>query len=200
MKKFELKETRIPNLFYTEVVNQTNQEIPEHVVEWCYDSLFMTMAHYCEIRKSKEEKVALVIRDLKDNFKIGFIVEYIPGENEETDDKGNWAVTLTFDEEDTKDAKKYYGTDQTFTYLLSATVREMHGFKYTQGDTVPKLIEIMADLLINWLDEQARPGEEVVIEIPGYFMASVITEGDKKIKGIVPGENLKNVIKNDSVL
>lgn len=200
MKKFELAETRIPNLFYTEMLQKSSIQIDESVVPDCYDSLFMAMAHYCDIRKSKEEKVALIIRDLKNNFKIALAVEYIPGENEETEDKGNWAITLTFDEKDVEDAKKFYSTDSAFVYLLSNTTKEMHGFRYAQGETVPVIIEVLIELLIKWLDEEAKVGEEVVLELPGYFIAQVEVDGDKKIKGITPGENIKNVVKEDLAL
>ena len=200
MKKFELKETRIPNLFYTEMLQKSSMDIPENVVDQCYDSLFMTMAQYCDLRKSKEEKIALIIRDLKNNFKIAFVVEYVPGDNEEVEDKGNWAITLTFDEEDVKDAKKFYSTDSAFTYLLSKVTRELHGFRFSQGEVVPRIIELLIELLIKWLDEEAKSDEEVVLELPGYFIAQASVDGDRIVKGITPGENLKNVVKNDNDL
>jgi len=201
MKKFELMETRIPNLFFTEMYQKASQEIPESVVPKCYDSFFTAMARYCEMHKSKEDKTALIIRDLKNNFKMAMIVSYHDGKNDETDDKGNWSVVLTFDEADIADAtKKVFSTDAGFLYNLSSVTREMHGFKYALGETVPKIIELLVDLLIQWLNEEAKVGEEVVLELPGYFIAQVEVDGDKKILGITPGENLKNIIKGDTEL
>lgn len=200
MKTFNLNETRIPNLFYTEMLQKSAVEIREDVVGKCYEGLFMTMARYCELRKTKEEKISLVVRDLKNNFKLALIVNYVPGENEETEDKGNWAIVLTFDELDIENTKKYYTTDSAFTYLLSSVTREMHGFKFADGKLVPTIIELLVELLIKWLDEEARPDEEVVLELPGYFIAQVVIEGDKIIKGITPGENIKNIAKGDSEL
>lgn len=200
MKTFNLEETRIPNLFYTEMYQKENQEIGEHMVPKCYDSLFMAMARFLAFKKTKDNKVAIIVRDLKNNFKMAMVIEYHKGENEETQDKGNWSIILTFDPADVESATKYYTTDSDFNYMLATVTREMHGFKYSQGQTVPKIVELLVELLINWLNEEARPGEEVVLELPGYFVAQVEVDGDKKILGITPGENIKNVVKGDMEL
>lgn len=200
MKKFELKETRIPGLFSTEILQKTSLDIPEYEVEKCYNSLFMAMAHYCAMNKSKDTKIALIIRDLKNNFKMAFVVQFIPGDNEEVDNKGNWAITLSLDEKEVEDAKKYYTTDSGFVYLLSKTTRDMYGFRYAQGEVVPKIIELLIDFLLKWMDEEAKPGEDVEIDLPGFLIAQASVDGDKIIKGITPGENLKNAVKNDNAL
>ena len=200
MKKFELKETRIPGLFYEELLQKTSLEIPEANVPQCYAALFVAMAKYCDMKKTKENKIALIIRDLKNNFKIALVVEFMPGDNEEVEGKGNWAITLTFDEKDTDNAQKLFCTDSSFTYLLSQTTREMYGFRFAQGETVPKIIEMLAEFIIEWLDTEAKPGEDVELELPGYFIAQATVEGDNIVKGITPGENLKNIVKNDNAL
>lgn len=200
MKTFNLSETRIPNLFYTEMYQKASQEIPENVVPQCYDSFFMSMANFCAMRKNKDKKIALIVRDLKNNFKMAMVVAFEEGKEEDTDNKGNWNVVITLDEKDVEDAEKYYTTDSQFSYTLATTTRDMHGFRYSQGEMVPKIIELIVELLLQWLEEEAKSGEEVVLELPGYFNAKVVVEGDKKIKGITPGENIKNVVKGDSEL
>lgn len=199
MKKFELNETRIPNLFYTEMYQKSSIDIPENLVPKCYDSLFMAMARFCEMKRRKEDKrVAFIVRDLKNNFKMAMITEYHESTDEETDDKGNWSVVLTFDPEDLKDVSlQIYSTDNQFIGLLSNVTREMHGFQYSMATSVPSIIELLIELIIQWLNEEAKAGEEVVLELPGYFIAQVVVEGDKKILGITPGENIKNVVKGD---
>ena len=199
MKKFELNETRIPNLFYTEMYQKSSIDIPEALVPKCYDSLFMAMARFCEMKKRKEDKkIAFIVRDLKDNFKLGMVVEYHEGTDEETDEKGNWSVVLTFDPEDVKGSTlQIYSTDSQFIGFLSNVTREMHGFQYSLATSVPAIIELLIELVIQWLNEEAKAGEEVVLELPGYFVAQVVVDGDKKVLGITPGENIKNVVKGD---
>ena len=63
-----------------------------------------------------------------------------------------------------------------------------------------KLCNIAINNIIKWLDTNASEEEDVNVELKGIFTASVEVEGGKKVMGIVPGETIKQAIKDDSAL
>jgi hypothetical protein len=51
-----------------------------------------------------------------------------------------------------------------------------------------------------WLDENAKEGEETVIECPGLFQARVGIEGGEKVFAIEADGEIKNIIKDDAAI
>ena len=51
-----------------------------------------------------------------------------------------------------------------------------------------------------FLDANADETEEVELVLRGIFTASVVYEDGKKVMSLVPGECIKQVIKNDSAI
>ena len=56
------------------------------------------------------------------------------------------------------------------------------------------------DEIVKFLDKNASETEDVEVELRGIFTASVAVENGTKIMSIVPGEYIKQIIKNDSAL
>ena len=46
----------------------------------------------------------------------------------------------------------------------------------------------------------AKEGEEVNLELPGYFVASVVIDGGEKVMSLVPDGAMKRLIKDDAAL
>ena len=56
------------------------------------------------------------------------------------------------------------------------------------------------DEITKFLDKNASETEEVEVTLRGLFTASVAVENGVKVMSIVPGEYIKQIIKNDSAL
>jgi hypothetical protein len=68
---------------------------------------------------------------------------------------------------------------------------------------VSAITEINRYLLVQikkWLDENAKEGEEVGVEEPGIFQASVVVENGEKVFSLVPEGEIKKLIKDDSAI
>ena len=59
---------------------------------------------------------------------------------------------------------------------------------------------LVVDTLVQVLDREAKDGEVVDVELPGYFTASVSVEGGEKVFALTPDGHQKEIIKDDSVL
>jgi hypothetical protein len=56
------------------------------------------------------------------------------------------------------------------------------------------------DQIHKWLDENAKEGEEVSIELDGTFQARVAIEGGEKVFAIEPAGEIKMLIKDDTAI
>ncbi len=191
-------ETSIAAKFSQDIKNLGADLDPQYA-HFPFDSLFMAVSDFLGLVKSKDVKTALVVSDLKGNFKFGAIVAYHANENEEI--PGNWSFEFTLNEEDVpKDAKVYSHIDTQFLRVLATTAKDLHSFRFTSAELVPEIMVLTIDTLKSWLDLNATDGEEKVIEMPGFFTASVAIENGEKIFSITPDGNLKRLVKGDSDL
>ena len=56
------------------------------------------------------------------------------------------------------------------------------------------------NVLVQWLDTNAKEDETVELVHPGVFTAVVAVENGTKVMSIVPGEIIKQMIKSDNIL
>jgi len=169
-----------------------------------YDILFTSFSQFLGDAKSKEHKTAVVLEDLKGNFKIAGIVEYHPAEEDAKEaneaGKGNWSLVFTFDEADTKDCKIFKTNDNYVQRFIADRAYEEHAYIFDGGYMYMQDTLIQAaDVLKLWLDKNANT-EDNVLEIGNLVTANISIEGDKKYYGIVASETLKQYIKDDASL
>lgn len=189
-------ETTISAKFAQDIRN-LDVELQPQYAHYLFDSLFMSVADFLGLVKSKDVKTALIISDLKGNFRFGAFIAYHPNENEDV--PGNWSFEMSFDEEDIpKDAKVYTSTDTQFLRVLANTAKDLHSFRYSAPETVPEIMVLVIDTLKNWLDANAAEGEEKTIELPGFFTAAVAIEKGEKIFSVTPDGNIKRLAKGDA--
>jgi len=191
-------ETSISAKFSQDITN-LGVDIQPQYTHYLFDSLFMAVSDFLGIVKSKDVKTALVIADLKGNFRFAALVGYHPNENE--DIPGNWSFEFTFNENDIdKNVKVYNSTDTQFLRVLATCAKDLHNFRYASPELVPDVLVLIIDTLKSWLDLNAVEGEEKTIELPGFFTASVAIENGEKIFSVTPDGNLKRLVKGDAEL
>ena len=157
-------------------------------------------------KKAKtDEATALILSDVMGNFKYGGIVEY--HENiENPEEPGNWSYVTTFNEQDIinlekkKTVNKILYSGSLFTEIFNTVSYDIGSIEWEKESYMTDGCMLVIDSLLQILDSEAKPGEVVDIEMPGYFKASVAIEDDEKIFSITPDGNMKNIIKSDIMI
>jgi len=183
-------ESTIP-MIYAQKMGEADLDWDANWTRKIYEVVVTGISDFLALAKSKNNKVAVAVRDLKGNFLMGAIVEYHSNENE--DMPGNWSYEFSFDEKDLEGATVYLTTDTQFQKQLSATA-------YKMEIHIETIIELCVSILKQWLDMNAKEAEEVNIELIGYFVASVAIENGEKVIAIIPDGAMKRLIKDDAAL
>lgn len=182
--------------------NFSDDDRPERIVK----AFFASTASYLSKNKiaNTQEAVALILTDPSGNFKFAGIVEY--HENENPDEPGNWSYVTTFNEDDvtnlekSKSVKKLlYGSDP-FKTVFDKVAYDVAGVSFEHDSYMYDACLLVIDTLTQVLDREAKIGEVVDIDMPGYFTASVAVEDDVKVMAITPDGHMKAIIKDDSSL
>lgn len=177
---------------------------PERIAK----SFFAAVAAYLsKVKVSKtDEAVALVLTDTAGTFRFAGIVEYY--ENKENEEEpGNWSFVMTFNEQDLtdlekkKEVKKYLCSGPGAFYdVFVKTAYDVGSLQFQHSSYLHDAFILVIDTLLQVLDSEAKVGEVIDIEMPGYFTASVSVEGDEKVFAITPDGHLKAIIKDDVAL
>lgn len=145
---------------------------------------------------------ALILQDMTGHFKYAGIVEYHEN-TENPEEPGNWSYVTTFNESDITDLEKkktvvkhFYG-GALFTTTFSKVSYDVGSIEWTSESYMYDGCMYVIDCLLQVLDSEAKLGEVVDIEMPGYFKASVAVENDEKIFSITPDGHMKEIIKSD---
>lgn len=176
---------------------------PERIVKAFFAS---SAAYLSKVKVSKaDEAVALVLTDVTGNFKFAGIVEY--HENKDNpDEPGNWSYVMTFDSktletlEKSKNVKKLLYSSDAFKGVFDKVAYDVACIQFQHQTYMFDACLLVIDTLLQVLDREAKEGEIVDIELPGYFAASVSVEDGEKVFAITPDGHMKQVIKDDTAL
>lgn len=197
MAEFKFKETGIPTQ-YGESLKDFGLSFEPSNVPYMFDILITSMSDFLGLTKNKTNKTSLAIKDLKGNLLLAGIVAYHPNEDEEM--PGNWSYEMTFNEDDIKDTNIYLASDPQFKTVYGRVAYDLHGIEIPNAMHLQPLMNSTASTLKDWLDANAKEGEEVSVTLAGYFVASVEIEKGEKVFSIVPDGAMKRLIKDDSAL
>lgn len=166
-----------------------------------YKVLISSIPSFLFAKKSKDAgKVGLKIEDPKGNTTIGGIVTYHKPDGED-DDKGNWSLEFTFDNDDLADISSIYESSSSeFVQVYERLASEIfHGSFLTPQWATTIFTECVVTLK-EVLKANAVEGKIFEIVEDGYFIASSTIEGGEVIYAIVPGDMMKTIVKDDSAL
>ena len=116
---------------------------------------------------------------------------------------GNYSFVLTVNDEDLKDIKegnKYGVSDNKFIQTVGSVAYELHGVRFMQPQYSVIMFRSVIQTMLEWLDTNAKDGEELSIELDGYFIATIGVEDGEKIISITPDGALKRKVKDDAGL
>lgn len=195
-----LENSGVPEMYKIALrANSMNWDEPDTIN--LYDIVFTSFSKFLGDAKSKENKTAVVLEDLKGNFKLAGIVEYHEAEEKDGEaGDGNWSLAFTFDEEDTKDCKVYKASDNYVQRFIADIAYDKYGYTFEGGYIyIQDLLLQAVDVVKLWLDKNAK-AEDNILEVGNLFTASIAIESDVKYYGITASETLKQYVKDDAAL
>lgn len=201
-KVFEFGETSIPEQFCIDLKDNFGILWVNSRAADFYRTVFASIADTLKIHQSKNSpRIGLTMKDDKGHFKLGAILNYQKPEEDSEEDSGNWYLEFTLDEADMTDLD--ISTDTHSDIFVRCAAEEASNICYGRFRSVEimyNMYNCAIDNIIKFLDVNASEAEEVEVSLRGIFTASVAIEGGKKIMSIVPGEYIKQIVKNDSAL
>lgn len=186
---------------YSQTVQNKEAEwtLPPTVGLKIIESLMVSIPELLAERLKTHTKAAVVIRDLSDVLILGAIAERHDSEDPNT--PGNYSYVMTTLEEDLKEVEDITDiTDPKFIEVAIRVADREHNMDFKLEAYSITLFRIAASTLVQWLDTNAREGEKVTLEHPGYFDAEVGVEDGEKIISIVPSGEMKQKLKSDSTM
>ena len=192
----EFMSTNLPHNISHGLYHDLSYDVADiHVEKLFYTLMFGASAILNDI-KSKEAPSVLLINTIKAKTVAAAIVEYF----DNGDKPGNWSLRWTFDPEDipeTTATKMDLLNPHTQSYF-----RTVAGEKYKMGfhdsTAIVVLLTYCIEQLYKWLDENAKEGETVEIDLDGIFNAKVEIVDGVKVFALDPAGEVKTIIKDDA--
>ena len=167
-----------------------------------YRTLFSAIADTLKHNQSKEAgRIGMIMKDDKGHFKLGAILTYKKPEEDSEEDTGNWYLEFTLDPEDMTDlALEIDNHSDVFIRCAAEEANNICYGRFRSTEIMYNIFNCAIDTLVQFLDVNATEADDVDVNLRGIFTASVAIEGGKKVMSIVPGEYIKQIIKNDAAL
>lgn len=145
--------------------------------------------------KSKEDRVALTFENIKGDMILAAVVEY--NDNEDGEGQGNWNYYWTFDPKDIEGARIYKISATQVHTVIAKRGYEMYKIKFATPNLIEEYANLFATLIREFLETNAKDGEEFTVEHEGYFVATAAVEDGVVEKSFLPDGAMKRLIKDD---
>ena len=204
MKEFDFKESAIPQEFTFNLMEHHEFIWVANRTAGLYRVVFFTIAEMLKHYKSKTTtRVGFILKDTNGQFKFGAVLNYhAPEEGDDSDDdKGNYTLEFTLNEEDLKDCDMVVDNhSDLFVTCATKYASDVMYARFTTMEYCNILFIEAIDTLVKFLDANASETDEVSVVYKGVFTATVTVVGGNKVISIVPGEMIKQFIKGDASL
>ena len=194
----KFSDTKLPSYWSDRLYQEHQFNFDGAHYDKCMYTLFVASASLLNKVKTKDKPNSLIFEKLNNVFLAAATVEYIDGENGEP---GSWSLSWTFDENDlpANTNKIFFNDVRSFPFFKEASIIKWGMNFKTDSNLVIIMLECLEDLK-HWLDENAKEGEEVSIEIPDICTGRVVVENGVKLFSIEADGPVKMGIKDDASL
>ena len=168
---------------------------PTDVIRIC-EVIVAGASDFLALVKTKEEGVALTFDNIKNEMVMAGIVEY--NDNADGEGQGNWNFYFTFNPKDIEGKKRYSTTATQVDSVIARRAYESYRMKFGTQQMIIDACTIFATLLREFLDTNAKDGEEFIVEHEGYFLATSAVEDGVVEKSVLPDGAMKRLIKDDA--
>ena len=195
----KLMETQLPEMYSTGLYQEKCYDLAPEYTKNIFDVLFTGTANLLNHVKTTDHPVAYVFESVDSRFISAALVQYF--ENSDESNPGNWSLVWTFNEEDLPDNTLRISVNdpQSHSYIRTAAV-DKYSMLFDDVDSLVVCNVYALEQLHKWLDENAKEGTEIVIELDGIFQARVAVENGEKVFAIEPAGEIKNLIKDDAAI
>ena len=195
----KLSETSMPQNYSRGLLEDKLYDIaPDHTGKFGY-ILFHGVASILAANKDKDRPVAFIVNRIDEKFVAAAIVQYF--DNDDKNNPGNWNLVWTFDENDIpENAKRIFLKDPNSHPFFITVAANRYNMEFKQEAAIINLLSYFMEILYKWLDENAKPDEEVLIEQDGVFQARVGIENGEKVFSVEPMGEVKMLIKDDAAI
>lgn len=146
--------------------------------------------------KAKDAGVALTFDNVKGEMIMAAVVEY--NDNADGDGQGNWNYYFTFDPKDVEGKRRYQISLTQVHSVIARRGYELCRIRFATPNLITDYSVIFATLIREFLETNAKDGEEFVVEHEGYFLATSAVEDGVVEKSLLPDGAMKRLIKDDA--
>lgn len=196
-KKF--RDTNIPEDF-TKAISQQGILLSPTYVERIVNVLFTATSKCLGDVKDTTVPKAIVYRGIDNSFIAAAIVEYIKNEDDPTNiSSGQWSYVWTLNEGDIENCQAIdvRSNSLIIPYFYTA-MNEKYHCNFHDRDCCLKMMTLSVEMIIHWLMENTKDGEDTVLILDGVFVGKATVENGKIEMAIIPDGDMKILIKNDS--
>ena len=199
------KKSLIPELFATNIRENENTRWNELRTESFYVVVFTTFAKALAAKRCGKHDTGFIFKDDKGNFKFGGILTYQNPEEGSEDDTGNFYLSFTDNPDDFKDFDPNYLIDNHNNMFVdiakTVALDVMHG-RFQSVESMNLMFNTAIDTLYVYMDKNVNNEDDVhELTLDGIFIAiATIDENGNKIISIVPGDYIKQLIKDDRAI
>lgn len=146
--------------------------------------------------KTKEDGAVLTFDNVKGEMVMAAVVEY--NDNADGDGQGNWNYYFTFNPKDIEGKKRYQISATQVHSVIAKRGYELCRIRFATPNLITDYSVIFATLMREFLETNAKDGEEFSVEHEGYFLATAAVEDGVVEKSFLPDGAMKRLIKDDA--
>lgn len=197
MAIYNLSETKIPKMFSEEMYDRgwdMTPSITDDVAE-----VFINGTSYAlKDAKSTEIPTAMVFEAPNGDMYAGAVVRYIP--SQDPDMPGSWSYIWTFDKDDIPENCRILRSSDTGFHSYFRTMSSSFFFGFSEDSSITDMGNCIFKAISHWLQENAKPDEEVGVELEGVFRARCVIEDNEVKKSMELIGEAKAIIKDDQAI
>lgn len=188
----EFVSTNLPHNISHGLYHEKGYDLAETHVDKIFYTMFYGVSNLLKDNKSMEKPTTFVINEVNGKPIAGATVEFFK-------DSNNWSLTWTIEPENIPADSNKLDLQNDLTHSYFRTIAgEKWGMRFHDRTALITMLTYSIEQLYKWLDENAKEGSVVEIELDGVFKASVEVKDGKKVFAVEPMGEVKTMIKDDS--
>ncbi len=195
--KYNFMETQIPELFSRGLYDECGWDLGAGEAAKQASVFFIGTSEALKATKSKDYPVAFVFDETNGEINAAAIVRFI--QNEDPSLPGHWNYVWTVNGSDIpENARIIKLKDTDFQVYFRTVSAQKYNFGYKTPASMCDTGNYLMKCIKKWLADNAKPDEEVCVELEGVFQARAIVEDNEVVMSIEVIGETKAIIKSDA--
>jgi hypothetical protein len=197
-KTVDFETANIAECYLAYIKNHYGMRIRQDAIGDLYRVIFNTITTVLKYQRNKKNPhIGFKLKNEAGDFVFGALLDFHASEGD-NDDMGNWTLSFTFNEDDMSECSETYDNyDDMFFAIACGEIRSTMYADFTDNASISEIFTAAFEVLKEQLDAASNTGEEYEIVMPGIFNATVAFEDGQKVYCIIPGANIKQLVKDD---